>query len=140
MNVVVDTNTLFSALMGPFGYPGRIYRAWLDGVFDLVTCEEQISELRIASRAPKFAGVLRPDRVGFTINLTRKSSMFFNVPRRYSAVDPTDSFLLDLAAAADAHYIITGDKKSGLLQLGKLRNTRILTPAKFCTDVLGLKI
>jgi len=60
----------------------------------------------------------------------------FNVPRIHSAADPPDSFLLDLAAAAKAHYLITGDKKSGLLQLGKLEGTRILSPAEFCVSVL----
>jgi len=74
------------------------------------------------------------------INRMRTSTVLFNVPRHHTATDPTDSFLLDLAAASNAHYLVTGDKKSGLLQLGKLGNTRILSPASFCTDVLKLQL
>jgi hypothetical protein len=35
-------------------------------------------------------------------------------------LNPTDSFLLDLAAVAKADYLITGDKRSGMLQRGRL--------------------
>jgi predicted nucleic acid-binding protein len=66
----------------------------------------------------------------------RRSTLLFNVPRRHTATDPTDSYLLDLAVAAKAHYLVTGDKKSGLLQLGKVGATRILTPAEFFNSVL----
>jgi putative PIN family toxin of toxin-antitoxin system len=140
MIAVLDTNVLFSGLLGSQGFPGLIYRAWLDGVFTLVTSEEQIAELRTAARAPRAVSVIKPYRLGHTINRMRDSTVLFNVPRRHTALDPTDSFLLDLAASSEAHYLVTGDKKSGLLQLGKLGNTRILSPASFCTEVLKLQL
>jgi len=136
MIAVLDTDVLLSALITRRGYPWIIYRASLDGVFDLATTEEQIAELRDASRKPKLIQILRPDRVGLAINHMRRSMMFFNVPRRYTATDPTDAYLLDLAVAAKAHYLVTGDKKSGLLQRGKIGTTRILTPAEFFNSVL----
>jgi putative PIN family toxin of toxin-antitoxin system len=139
MIAVVDTNVLFSGLLGSQGYPGLIYHAWLDGVFTLVTSEEQIAELRTAAKAPRAVSLIKPYHLGHTINRMRTSTVLFNAPRRHAALDPTDSFLLDLAAASNAHYLVTGDKKSGLLQLGKLGSTRILSPASFCTDVLGLE-
>ena len=114
----------------------EIYRASLDGGFDLATTEEQITELRNASRKPKLIHILRPDRVGLAINHLRRSTVLINVPRRHTAADPTDAYLLDLAVAAKAHYLVTGDKKSGLLQLGKIGSTRVLSPVEFFNSVL----
>jgi len=123
MIAVLDTDVLLSALITSRGYPWIIYRASLDGGFDLATTEEQITELRNASRKPKLIHILRPDRVGLAINHMRRSTLLFNVPRRHAAADPTDAYLLDLAVAAKAHYLVTGDKKSGLLQLGRVHTT-----------------
>jgi len=58
------------------------------------------------------------------------------IPRRHTAADPGDSYLLDLIDAAQPDYAVTGDKRSGLLQRRKLGRTRILSAAFFCTGVL----
>jgi hypothetical protein len=41
-----------------------------------------------------------------------------------------------MADAGKADYLVTGDRRAGLLQRGHLGRTRILTPAVFCTEVL----
>ena len=43
--------------------------------------------------------------------------------------DPNDDWLLGLAEAASADYLVTGDK-SGLLSLKKHRSTSIVTPTR----------
>jgi uncharacterized protein len=43
---VLDTNILVSALISPAGHPAAIYEAWEDGKFTLLTCVEQLDELR----------------------------------------------------------------------------------------------
>jgi putative PIN family toxin of toxin-antitoxin system len=139
MIVVLDTNIILSGLLRPLGCPGKIYRAMLERTFELATCEWQLQELREASRKPYFTTRLKPYQFGRVVNSMRLGTLLFNIPRRHTALDPTDSFLLDLAAASDADFLVTGDKKSGLLQLGKLGNTRILSPASFCTEVLKLE-
>ncbi len=50
--------------------------------------------------------------------------------------DPDDAFLLAMALAADADYLVTGDRRAGLLQRGHIERTRIVTPAVFCAEVL----
>ena len=60
------------------------------------------------------------------------------LPHRNEAADPADSFLLDLIEAAQPDYAVTGDKRSGLLQLNKLGRTKILTASAFCAEVLHL--
>jgi len=50
--------------------------------------------------------------------------------------DPNDAFLLAIAIAGDADYLVTGDHRSGLLQRGNIGRTRIVNPAEFCAEVL----
>jgi len=50
--------------------------------------------------------------------------------------DPNDAFLLAMAVAGDANYLITGDRRAGLLQRGHFGPTRIVTPTAFCTEFL----
>jgi len=50
--------------------------------------------------------------------------------------DPNDTFLLAMALAGDADYLVTGDRRAGLLQSGSIGRTRIVTPAAFCTEAL----
>ena len=61
-----------------------------------------------------------------------------SLPRRHEAADPADSFLLDLIEAAQPDYAVTGDKRSGLVELDKLGRTKILRASAFCADVLHL--
>ena len=44
--------------------------------------------------------------------------------------DPADNFLLALAEAGNADYLVTGDK-SGLLALASHKSTRIITARDF---------
>ena len=41
-----------------------------------------------------------------------------------------------MALAAEADYLVTGDRRAGLLQQVSLGRTRIITPVNFCSEVL----
>lgn len=56
--------------------------------------------------------------------------MFDRLPTVDRSPDPTDNFLLALAEASGADYLVTGDK-SGLLNLGRFDKTHIVTARKF---------
>jgi putative PIN family toxin of toxin-antitoxin system len=60
MRVVLDTNILISALLSPTGHPATIYRAWLEGHFELLTCAEQLDELRGVLHKPALAERIKP--------------------------------------------------------------------------------
>ena len=64
MRVILDTNVLLSAVMKRETPPARLYRAWREGRFELVSCEEQLAEIRDVSRRPQLRGRLRPAYVG----------------------------------------------------------------------------
>lgn len=136
MRVVLDTNILFSALISPHGFPDKIYRAWRSARFEVVTSEEQLEEIRRASRYPKFKEVLQPTRVGTMVNNLQRAVVLERLNIEIEVDDPDDAFLLAMATAGDADYLVTGDHRSGLLQRGSIGRTRIVTPTVFCSEVL----
>lgn len=139
MRVVLDTNVLLSALLSPHGWPDTLYRAWQKDRFGLVTSTTQIDELRRASRYAKFKAVLQPHRVGTMVNNMRLSIMLDALPPLPDGIevsDPNDTFLLAMALAGEADYLVTGDHRAGLLQHASFGRTRIVTPATFCAEAL----
>ncbi len=137
MRVVLDTNILLSALITPGGSPDVIYRAWLAGRFDLITSDDQIEELRRASRYAKFRIVLQPHKVGKLINNLQDAVVLDRLPPAENEADPFDAFLLAMAGAGGADWLVTGDKRAGLLERGRYGGARIVTPGEFL-EVLGI--
>jgi hypothetical protein len=136
MRVVLDTNVLLSALISPHGAPDAIYRAWRAAEFEVVTSLAQLDELRRASRYPKFQAVLQPHRVGAMVNNLQRAIVLERLTTDVEADDPNDAFLLAMALAGDADYLVTGDRRAGLLQRGRFGRTRIVTPSTFWSEVL----
>lgn len=136
MRVVLDTNVLLSALISPHGPPDAIYRAWRAARFELVTSTTQLDELRRASRYPKFRAVLQPTRVGAMVNNLQRAIVLEHLPSDMEADDPFDAFLLAMATASAAEYLVTGDHRAGLLRRGHIGRTRIVTPNAFCAEAL----
>jgi hypothetical protein len=139
MLVLLDSNIYFSALISPLGFPARIVSAWKNGRFDLLTCQQQIGEIREASRNPKFRNMFQPHHVGEMLNHLYSATVWEGpLPRKHQAADPADSYLLDLMEAAQPDYAVTGDRRSGLLEFDKLGRTKILSATAFSLHVLHL--
>jgi len=136
MRVVLDTNVLLSALISPHGAPDVIYRAWRAAKFEVVTSIVQLDELRRASRYPKFQAVLQPNQVGAMVNNLQRAIVLDRLTSDVEADDPNDAFLLAMALGGDADYLVTGDRRAGILQIGNIGRTRIVTPGAFCSEVL----
>jgi hypothetical protein len=136
MRVVLDSNILFSALISELGPPHQIYEAWEGGRFTLVTCSIQLEEIRRASRYAKFRQYLKPYRVGRMLNRLKGAVLVDELSDEHEAADPHDSWLLALAHKAEADYLVTGDKRAGVLSRGRIGTARILTAAAFCRTVL----
>jgi putative PIN family toxin of toxin-antitoxin system len=136
MRVVLDSNVLFSALISPHGAPNAIYRAWRAARFEIITSRAQLDEIRRASRYPKFQAVLQPARVGVMINNLQRAVILDHLTITLETDDPDDAFLLAMATTGEVDYLVTGDRRAGLLQRGHVGRTRIVTPAVFCAEVL----
>lgn len=136
MRAVLDTNVLLSALISPHGAPDIIYRAWRAAKFEVVTSRVQLDELRRASRYPKFRAILQPHRVGTMVNNLQRAIVLEHLTSDVEADDPNDAFLLAMSLAGDADYLVTGDRRAGLLQRKSFGRTSIVTPAVFCARAL----
>ena len=131
MRVVLDTNVLISAIMIQTGNPAALYRAWQQRQFTLLTCAEHLDELRAALRKPAIAERIRPYKAGSLVNEIKKlAESVQELPRIRRSPDPTDDFLLALAEAGRADYLVSGDK-SGLLALAHHKGTRIVSARAF---------
>jgi putative PIN family toxin of toxin-antitoxin system len=131
MRVVLDTNILVSALISPVGHPAAIYDAWEDGKFTLLTCAEQLDELRATLRKPRVAALIKPHKAGRLVNQIKKLAEEIGaLPRVKRSADPSDDFLLALSEAGKADYLVTGDK-GGLLSLDRHKATQIVSAANF---------
>lgn len=98
MRVVLDTNILVSALLAPKGHPAVIYRAWQEGRFTLLTCAEQLDELRATLRKPSVAERTKPYKAGRLVNEMKKlAEIVGSLPLVERSPDPTDDFLLALS-------------------------------------------
>ncbi|MFV3129241.1 putative toxin-antitoxin system toxin component, PIN family [Niveispirillum sp. KHB5.9] len=139
MRVVLDTNVLLSALLSTGGAPDMIYRAWRAARFSLVTSDIQLDEVRRASRYPKLKAILQPHRVGAMINNMQRALVLDTLPPLPDDInvqDPHDAYLVTMVLAAGADYLVTGDRRAGLLRHGHVGRTRILTPKAFCEVAL----
>lgn len=127
MRVILDTNVLLGALISPHGPPDAIYRAWRATRFELVTSVAQLDELRRVSRYPKLKAILPAHRIGTMVNNLQRAIVLDALPplpEGVAANDPNDTFLLAMALAGEADYLVTGDRWAGLLQRGSLGRNR----------------
>lgn len=136
MRVVLDTNVLVSALLSPEGPPAMIYAAWIERRFSLLTCEEQLDELKSTLAKPKVRKHVRRAQAGELVNeLSFFAVMVTKLPVVRRSPDVDDDFLLELAEGGAADYLVTGDK-GDLLSLGQHGRTRIVAATFFCERVM----
>jgi putative PIN family toxin of toxin-antitoxin system len=138
MKIILDTNILCSALICPGGFPDQLYRAWREKRFVLITSEEQLEELRRVTRYPRVRRFIEPAAAGTMHNELRHLAVLLtDLPTVDRSPDPADNFLLAMAQAGDADFLVTGDKHD-LLDIGTFQKTAIVT-ARQMTGQLGRK-
>jgi len=130
MRLVLDTNVLLSALLSTNTPPAHILALWRGRKFDLLTSDVQIDELSRVTRYPKIRARLAPAVSGRLVNRLRDLAILVeNLPKVTLSPDPDDNYLLALAQAGQAHFLVTGDRP--LLTMQRHKSTRIITPAAF---------
>lgn len=134
MKIVLDTNVLISALVFPGGKPDKILDRVRQGEMELVLSPFILSE---------FGRVLR-DKFGFSkreaddsIHAVRVMARLITPNEQISviAAKEDDNRILECAVAAQADFLVTGDKQH-LLPLGTYRGVQIVAPARLL-DLLG---
>ena len=128
MRLVIDTNVLLSAVMSSVSGSAQIFALWRSRKFDLLTAAEQIEEIGLVTRYPKIRARLAPAVAGRLVNRLRDVAIVVqNLPKVDVASDPSDNYLLALAEAGQADFLVTGDK--ALLGLKRYKSTRIVAPS-----------
>lgn len=131
MRLVVDTNILVSALLAASSLPAQLVVLWRAGRFELLTATEQLDELMRVTRYPKIRERLAPALAGRLVNDLRVLAVTLGaLPAVDVSPDPDDNYLLALAAAGSADFLVTGDKHD-LLGLAVYRGTKIVTVREF---------
>lgn len=128
LRVVLDTNVLVSGLAYPESVPGRILSAWQQGGLDVVLSrhilDEMVRVLPRLSRIKLNSAEIRDlaDSFMFLADIVEPSAEPDETLR-----DSNDQAVLGTLRAAQADYLITGDKD--LLALAD--RYAIVTPAEF---------
>lgn len=106
----------------------QLLALWRSRKFDLLTSAEQIDEIARVTRYPKVRARIPPALAGRMVNRLRDVALMVKkLPKVDRSPDPGDNYLLALAQAGNAQFLVTGDKP--LLALKRHESTRIVTPA-----------
>lgn len=126
MRVLVDTNILLSALINPHGLPAQLIDAWRGARCQLVTSRDQLLELGDVARRPVLRQYIVPAHVGRFINDLRElAEVIIRLPHVDRSREPGDNFLLAMAQASKAEYLVSGDKRD-VLALKRHGSTHIV--------------
>jgi putative PIN family toxin of toxin-antitoxin system len=135
MLVILDSNVLLSAFIRVDSNPYKVVQAWIDDTFDLVSSAAQIEELSRVSRYPRIRDLIGSTESGWLVNRIReRARMIERLPKVDVSRDPSDNFLLGMAQAAKADFLVSGDK-AGLLEIGRHFNTRIVSVTDFVAEL-----
>ena len=130
MKVVLDTNIIVSSLLNPHGPSAQIVALVWTG--DLIAC----CDTRIFL---EYRTVLSRDKFGFATDMLEDFLKNFEYdshwvvakPLAYKFTDKDDAKFLEVAVAAKAQYLITGNLKH--FPAHKTYNVHVVSPAKFLT-------
>lgn len=132
MKVVLDTNVLMSGIFWK-GQPGKILELWLDNLFSLVLSEQIFLEYKRVSEI--LSKKYKANNIEKLLNLIAISSHFVETKwvEHPKCSDSDDNKFLATAVAANATYLITGDK--ALLAVKTCKNGQVITPKDFLSKI-----
>ncbi len=131
LKVVLDTNVWVSALFWG-GKPASIIQAAEDGKVRIFISEGIGAEIGEVLAYPKLEKIYRPElRREDLVEQVLKNARFVKAPSKVHVVGehPADNKFLDCALAANADYVVSGDKH--LLKVVSYKKTKILTVSDF---------
>ncbi len=70
------------------------------------------------------------------VNNLGRAVILDRLPDYPDADDPDDAYILAMALAGNADYLVTGDRRAGILRRGVIGRAKIMAPAAFCAERL----
>ena len=132
IKAVLDTNVVISAVIFG-GKPRKVLNLAIEGKISLFFSEPMLEEIREILGGRKFR-FTSPQLLAVERELEAISDTVYP-DRRIKIVkdDPDDDVFIECALAADADYIVSGDKH--LLDLKRYGNIKIVNAAEFIEQV-----
>lgn len=133
MRVVLDTNVLVSGLLSPHGPPGAIVDLVGSGAHRVCFDQRILAEYSDVLTRPRLA--LPPESVETVLaRLVQNGLRLVATPLRTMLPDPDDQPFLEVAVAASADHLITGNLKHFPAEL--CRGVSVVSPRDFL-DTIG---
>jgi putative PIN family toxin of toxin-antitoxin system len=131
IRAVLDANVIVSGFAANSGTPAALIERWVIGEFVLVLSEHILDGAARAWGNPYYATRYTAGQAQETLSLLRRSAqLVIPEPSVHGVADDTeDDLVLGTAVAAEADYLVTGDK--GLQRIGTYRGIPILSPRDF---------
>ncbi len=135
MRVVIDTNVFVSSFFNPKGNPKRVIDLWKNRKITICITEEILEEyVEVLARL----GLSYEPELEELLKLFKKKNniVYISPTPKFSLIkdDPSDNKFIECAAAAQAQYIISGDKH--LLNLKAFRNIAAISPSEFLNTLI----
>ena len=127
--LVLDTNVLVSAVLGPQGKPRRALEFALRRGVLLLSGPTRSELLEVLYRPRLQRYLVEVEREGIRRRIEARGERVAITERVEASRDPKDDKFLEVADGGGAGFIVSGDQD--LLVLDPFRGIRILTPAAF---------
>jgi putative PIN family toxin of toxin-antitoxin system len=130
MIVVLDTNVLVSGVLSPFGPAGAMMRFVASGMISLALDARILTEYREVLTRPVFG--FSDDVIAALLDqIEKEGQLVVAQPLRFRLPDACDEPFLEVALAAKASVLVTGNKRHfPKRDVG----VRILSPAEFLME------
>lgn len=128
MKIVLDTNVIVSGLLNPDGSPGRVVDLFLAREADLLVDDRILTGYRVVLRRPKFGFDLAD--ISDFLDLVEAEAMKISAPPlKLALMDEADRPFLEVAVAADADFLVTGNTRH--FRVPSIARSLVVNPAEF---------
>ena len=128
---------IVSGFAFPRGNPFDVIELWRAGAFQLVTSDQQLTELSVVLNRPNLSRYVDPADARLIVQMLGQRAdlvVIGTVERRVR--DPDDDIILATALDGMAEFLITGDKDLLVLATSSdIGSLRILTPLDLLTQM-----
>ncbi len=135
--VVLDTNQFISGIISKHGASASILNAWREHAYILVTCKEILDEIERTLQYPRIIVEygLKVEEIREILSLIDREALVLPKIPEVDIVkdDPDDNKIIACALAAEAEYIISGDKH--LLKIKQYDKISIIGAKEFLSII-----
>lgn len=114
MRLILDTNTVLSALFKPHNSQAAVIAQWRKGGFEWLTCSMQLEELARVLMRPKILQRITGGAVTARQVVEQMHAVceLYPLAPPFPAIcrDPKDDYLVALLVQSRASFLVTGDK------------------------------